>query len=131
MKARLEKLGSAGAVIAALACPVCFPKLALIGALLGLGFLAPYEQYLAYAVQALFVVALAGHVIAFRRHRRVYVVALAAIATLLLFVGFYAFGSTFMMLAALALLAAASAFQIVESRRCETCANPDSTTEAS
>jgi hypothetical protein len=33
VKAHLEKLGGVGADIAAAACPVCFPKLALIGAL--------------------------------------------------------------------------------------------------
>lgn len=39
MKAWLEKASSIGAVVAAAACPVCFPKLALLGAVFGLGAL--------------------------------------------------------------------------------------------
>jgi len=38
-----EKTGSLGAVIATMGCAMCFPSLASIGALLGLGFLARYE----------------------------------------------------------------------------------------
>src|SRR5216117_287385 len=44
MKIHLEKIGSLGAVIAAAACPICFPKLALLGALFGLGALGAYES---------------------------------------------------------------------------------------
>jgi len=33
----LEKVGSIGAVIGALACPICFPKIAIVGAAIGLG----------------------------------------------------------------------------------------------
>jgi mercuric ion transport protein len=121
IRERLEKMGTVGALVAALACPICFPKLALIGGLLGLGFLAPYEEYIAYGVQALFVVALAGHLYAYRRHGRRYVPVLAALATAMLFIGFWAFGSTILMLAAIALLAFASVLQVVESRRCATC----------
>jgi mercuric ion transport protein len=46
MKPRLEQTGTWGAVVAAILCPMCFPKLALIGAALGLGVLAPYEGWL-------------------------------------------------------------------------------------
>jgi len=49
-----EKFGTVGAVLAALACPICFPKVALVGAAVGLGVFAPYEGYIALAVQALF-----------------------------------------------------------------------------
>jgi hypothetical protein len=49
----VEKVGSIGAIIAALACPICFPKLALVGLAVGLGVLAPYEGYMAKGVQVL------------------------------------------------------------------------------
>jgi hypothetical protein len=39
-RAFVEKFGSIGAIIAAAACPICFPKLALIGSAVGLGVLA-------------------------------------------------------------------------------------------
>ena len=67
--ANLTKIGSVGAVIAAAACPVCFPKLALVGALFGLGAFGAYEWQLFIAAQALVVLAVAGHVLAFFRHR--------------------------------------------------------------
>jgi hypothetical protein len=53
MKTYLEKIGSFGGIIAAAACPVCFPKLALIGALFGLGALGAYESQLFVAAQVL------------------------------------------------------------------------------
>jgi len=118
----LEKVGTSGAILAALACPICFPKLALIGAALGLGVFAPYEGYVALAVQALFVVAFAGQWLAFRRHRNRWLLVLSGVATLLLFVGFYVFPSAVLLQIALAGLAAASVWLVVESRRCAKCA---------
>jgi mercuric ion transport protein len=128
----LEKLGTSGAVLAALACPICFPKLALVGAALGLGVLAPYEGYVALAVQALFVVAFAGQWLAFRRHGNRWLLLLSAAATLLLFVGFYVFPSAVLLQIALAGLAAASVWLVVELRRCAKCAvaSPSAGTDA-
>src|SRR5882672_6005877 len=63
MKTYLEKIGSFGALIAAAACPLCFPKLALIGALFGLGALGAYESQLFIAAQVLIAVAVLGHAI--------------------------------------------------------------------
>lgn len=59
---KLERSGTIGALAAAILCPVCFPKLALIGAALGLGALAPYECWFAAAAQVFLVVAQAGNV---------------------------------------------------------------------
>ena len=67
----LDKFGSVGAVIAGAAVPCCFPFLSLIGSILGLSFLAPYERYVLYAMQILVVVARMGSVIAFRNHRKI------------------------------------------------------------
>ena len=53
MKVHLEKFGSIGAIVAAAACPVCFPKLALLGAILGLGGLGAYEWQLFIVAQVL------------------------------------------------------------------------------
>ena len=77
----LDKVGSIGAVIAGAAVPCCFPFLSLIGGILGLSFLAPYEAYVMYAMQALVVIALVGSVIAYRGHRKVLPLILAVIST--------------------------------------------------
>ena len=104
-------------MLAALACPVCFPKLALIGAALGFGVLAPFEGVTAFAVQGLFVVAWVGQVIAFRRHRNRWLLAFSTVATLLLFGGFYVIPSTIMLQSALAGLGIASVWLIIAMRR--------------
>lgn len=80
---KLEKLGTVGAMLAAILCPVCFPKLALIGALLGLGVLAPYEGWFAAAAQVFLAVALLGHLVAYRRHRNRWIAALAGVGVAL------------------------------------------------
>lgn len=77
----LDKVGSIGAVVAGAAVPCCFPFLSLIGSILGLTFLAPYEKYILYAMQALVVVALAGTVIAYRGHRKVLPLILGVLST--------------------------------------------------
>lgn len=91
MKLPLDKFGSIGAVVAAAACPVCFPKLALIGALFGLGAFSAYETQLVIAAQALVVLALVGHVLAYRGHRRKWLPGLAIASAIAVFAGLYVF----------------------------------------
>lgn len=86
----VEKLGSLGAVAAAAACPVCFPKLALLGAIFGLGGLAAYEAQLFVATQLLVLLALAWHLAAFRRHRRRAQLTTAVLSAAAVFAGAYA-----------------------------------------
>jgi len=85
----LEKFGSVSAVLAAAACPVCFPKLAAIGALVGLGVLAPFEAYFIWVAQALVVLAFAGQVVAFRRNRNAMLLGAAVLSTLAFFAALY------------------------------------------
>jgi mercuric ion transport protein len=117
-----EKFGSVGAVLTALACPVCFPKLALIGSALGFGVLAPFEGYVAIGAQALFLVAFIGQLLAFRQHRNRWLLTLSALATLVLFTGYYIVPSTMLLLSALAGLVISSIWLIIEQRRCAECA---------
>ncbi len=91
MKVHLEKLGSLGAVVTAAACPVCFPKLAVLGAVFGLGAFGAYESQLVIAAQVLVGVAVLGHVLAYRRHRGKGLLGLAIGSALAVFAGLYAF----------------------------------------
>lgn len=77
----LDKIGSVGAVIAGSAVPCCFPFLSLIGSILGLSFLAPYERYVLYAMQILVIVAMIGSVISFRNHRKIIPLLLGILST--------------------------------------------------
>lgn len=77
----LDKVGSIGAVIAGAAVPCCFPFLSLIGGILGLSFLAPYEAYVMYAMQGLVLIALVGSIIAYRGHRKLLPLILSVLST--------------------------------------------------
>jgi len=89
MKVGLEKIGSFGALIAAAACPVCFPKLALIGALFGLGALGAYESQLFIAAQILIAVAVLGQALASLQHRKAWLLGLAILSGAAVFGGLY------------------------------------------
>ena len=89
MKTHLEKIGSLGAVIAAAACPICFPKLALLGALFGLGALGAYESQLFIAAQVLIAVAVLGHALAYLQHRKGWLLGLAISSGAAVFGGLY------------------------------------------
>jgi mercuric ion transport protein len=113
-----EKFGTTGALVAALACPICFPKLAIVGAALGLGIVAPYEKYFALGVQALFVVAFAGQVLSYQAHRNKWLLAFSGLVTAVLFAGYYAVPSSILLQVSLAGLVIASIWQVVAIKRC-------------
>jgi hypothetical protein len=117
----LERAGTFGAALAAAACPVCFPKFALLGTVLGLGAFAPYEGALIVVVLILAAAAWAGHVAAWRRHRKRVLLALATAATALLYVGYFVAGSPLLMQGSLVALAGASVWLGFELRRCARC----------
>jgi mercuric ion transport protein len=119
---RLEKAGTVGALIAAAACPVCFPKLALIGAAFGFGVLAPYEGTSLIVVLILVAVAWLAQLAAYRRHRSRALLAWATLATVTLYAGFFVAGSTLLMQAGLVALFVASVWLVLELRRCARCA---------
>ncbi len=116
-----ERVGTVGALVAATLCPICFPKLAVIGTVLGLGALAPYEGWFALAAQLFLVVALAGHVVAFRRHRDRRVLALAAIGVALVLGGLWLYYVEALVYAGLAALVAATVWSAFALRTCRSC----------
>jgi mercuric ion transport protein len=116
-----ERFGTTGAVVAALACPICFPKLAIVGAALGFGVFAPYERYIALGVQALFVLAFIGQVLSYRAHRNKWLLSFSGLVTSLLFVGYYVVPSSILLQASLVGLVIGSVWQMVAVRRCAAC----------
>ena len=104
----LDKLSSAGALVAAAACPVCFPKLALLGSLIGLGAFGAYEAELFLAAQLLVIIAMAGHVLSYRQHRKAWLLAAGLASGAGVFVGLYVLKSEYVAYAGLAGLFAAS-----------------------
>lgn len=118
---KLERSGTIGALVAAILCPVCFPKLALVGAALGLGVLAPYEGWFAAAAQAFLVVALIGHAIAFRRHRDRRVLALAAAGVGLVLGSLWLYYVEALVYSGLAALVAATIWSASAMCQCASC----------
>jgi mercuric ion transport protein len=126
MRRKLEKVGSYGAIVAAAACPLCFPKLALIGALFGFGVLAKYEVVFLYMAQILIVLALIGHIISYKRLHNLALLILAFTSVILFFMSLYVFTSEILSYIALAGMIAAMAWMMFEDRRCASnisCAN--------
>lgn len=121
MQNKLEKFGSFGAIIAAMACPICFPKLALVGALIGMGALTPYETAFFFGAQILVVLAVIGHVISYKKHRNWKLLSLVVISAILLFVSLYAFVSELLSYLAFSGVILATIWLIIENRRCSNC----------
>ena len=121
MRIKPENYGSFGAIVAAAACPICFPKLALIGAFLGLGALAKYETFFFYGAHVLILIALVGHLITYKKIQNRTLLALAIISASLFFVSLYLIVSEMLAYIALTGLVAASIWMIVESRRYSSC----------
>jgi hypothetical protein len=92
---------------------VCFPKLALLGALFGLGAFGAYESQLFLAAQALVVVALIGHGLSYLRHRNRWLLAGALASGAAVFAGLYWIGSEWLVYLGLAGLVAASAPELL------------------
>ena len=124
MQSKLEKLGSFGGIVAAAACPICFPKLALIGALFGFGALAKYEVVFLYLAQILVMIALIGHVISYKRVQNGILLILAIISAILFFGSLYVFASETLSYFALTGLVAAMIWMTIENRRCAMCIAP-------
>lgn len=121
MKNILEKFGSFGAIFAAMVCPVCFPKLALIGALFGMGALAPYETAFFFGVQILVVLAVIGHAISYKKHQIRILLFVAVISAILFFISLYAYVSEFLSYLAFGGLVVATIWLMSENRRCSRC----------
>ncbi len=120
-KINLEKTSSFGTIIAAVACPICFPKLALLGSLLGLGFLAKYEFYFLIAAQVLVVITFVIHVLTYKQYRNRKILALSVASALLFFIAFYVFANEYLAYMAFAGLIAASFWSARAKKQCSNC----------
>ena len=121
MRTKLEKFGSFGAIVAAAACPICFPKLALIGALFGFGVLAEYEVVFFYMAQLMIIFALIGHIITYKRLQNLNLLIFAFISASLFFGSLYVFTSEVLSYLALTGMIVAMIWMMIEDRRYTNC----------
>lgn len=117
-KGFLDKLGSVGSFLAALACPACFPMFAVVGSALGLGFLKPYEGWVFLAFQVLVLIALVGNVISFLNHRNKIALVIGVGSPVLIFFSLYFFFRPALLYTGLFGLLIASILNYIFNRRC-------------
>jgi mercuric ion transport protein len=114
----IEKIGTIGAVLAAAACPACFPMLAIVGTALGLGILSPFEGWVFIVFQILVVVAALGSTLSFLRHRRSLPLIIGVAGAALIFFALYVRFSQVLLYLGLVGLAAASVLNYIANRQC-------------
>jgi len=90
----LDKVGSIGAIVVASLAPCCFPLLGVIATTLGLSIFEQFIPQLQYAIQVFVVLALAGSYFAYRNHRLIWPLTIAAIGALFIFFHYYVIFST-------------------------------------
>ena len=113
MRAYLDKIGSIGSVITAAACPGCFPQLAALGTVFGLGALGSYEGQIFLATKILVALAILGHLLAYAAHRSVWPLILGVGGGVLFFLGLYVLSSEFVVYLGFAAMLAASVWDLV------------------
>jgi hypothetical protein len=114
----VEKIATLGALVAAAACPACFPMLAVAGTVLGLGIFRRFEGGVFVVFQLLVLIALIGNILSFFRHRRVLPLVMGVAGPVLIFFALYAWFNRPLLYFGLFGLAVASVLNFIANRRC-------------
>jgi len=117
----VEKIGTIGAVLAAAACPACFPMLAVLGTALGLGVFHSFEGWVFTWFQILVVVAMLGNLFSFVRHRREYSLIIGLAGPVLIFFALHVWFNQILLYIGLFGLVAASVLNYFANRQCARC----------
>ncbi|MEB3033368.1 organomercurial transporter MerC [[Mycobacterium] nativiensis] len=88
-----DKVGVVGAIVATLACPMCFPAVAGIGTAVGLGFLSNWEHLFIEVLPLFAALALVGIGLGWFTHRHWRRSALGTIGPVLVLIGWISFMS--------------------------------------
>lgn len=115
----LDRIGSIGALAAAIAAPCCFPLFAALAATLGLGVLARFEPTVLYLFQAFAFVAVLGLALSYRKHRHASPVGIGLLGAIAIAYSFYWSASGALLYAGLAAIVGASIWNWFCSRQQE------------
>lgn len=118
----LDKAGGIGAFVSAMACPVCFPLFSVLGSVLGVGVLFPFEEKtIVYIFMGFVVIAFIGNIISYMNHRKILPMLTGGLSTVSIFYGiFISYNKLFLYAGVIGLLAAAF-LNYLENRRCKVC----------
>jgi len=89
MKLQLDRIGTIGLFITALASPCCFPLFGFVLTALGLGSVELFGGWTMYVFQGLALVSIAGLYLSYRMHRCKWPLLVAIPSTLLIFYSYY------------------------------------------
>jgi len=117
----VEEIATVGALLAAAACPACFPMLAVVGTALGLGIFRPFEGWVFIVFQTLVVLASVRTVLSFLRHRRLIPLIVGLSGPLLVFFALYFWFNQFLLYLGLFGLTVASVLNFLGNRQCARC----------
>ena len=88
-----DKTGVIGSIISVMACAVCFPALASMGAAIGLGCLSQWESVFVRILPIFVFIALLVDALGWQSHRQWHRSLLGSIGSLTALIGWYAFVS--------------------------------------
>jgi len=117
----LDKIGAVGAIVAAGGCPACFPALAALGSVLGLGFLQQFEEKALIVFQILVIIALIGNVISYLNHKKVIPLIIGVLGALVIFFAWYIHFSYALFYIGLIALFVAAISNIIAKKKCPKC----------
>ena len=95
----------------------CFPQLAALGTVVGLGALSAYEAQIFLATKILVALAIVGHLLAYRSHRSLVLLVLGAGGGIAFFLAMYLLGSARLAYVGLLAMLAASVVEVVRRLR--------------
>ena len=110
-------IGTMLALIAVAASPCCFPALAIIGSVIGLGFLAPYEAYVGYALQIIGVLTALTALFEFGRNRQAAPLVFSTVAASLFLFAYQVRFSATVVYAGLSAMAISAGWNFIVARR--------------
>lgn len=121
-----DKAGSAGALVSAMGCAMCFPAIASLGAALGMGFLSRWEGLFVNTLLPIFAaLALAANALGWFNHRQWHRSVLGMIGPVIVLLSLYPWfkygWSSYATYTGLGLMVAVSIWDLASpaSRRCE------------
>ncbi len=88
MKLQLDRIGTVGLFLAALATPCCFPLFAFVLSAFGLGSAELFGGWTKYIFEALVLISLIGLFISYRQHRCTYPLLVAISSAVIIFYGY-------------------------------------------
>ncbi|WP_424945754.1 MerC family mercury resistance protein [Candidatus Spongiihabitans sp.] len=121
MKNYWEKVPSLGAIVAAAGCPICFPALAAVGSVFGLGALAAYENQFILITQIFVGLSLVFAVISFKRTRFKLSLTIALLSGILIFAAWYVFWNEALVYLGLAGIFISAVWNIILEKRIGEC----------